>query len=490
VGSSLPVGSVVLLSSAYHLASVGPAGYAEDLARCTKLLLQTFNDSITVKHGISILLNGTDSDELVRYLAEIDSWLSNLNGMDSFPNNARKAAQLAIKNAGSGKNVCSTIRMRLPVSLTSYEKVTYISNGWDDLPCTVAPISASQEKDILDSLMGDLNENFCFELCTNVTVSRDGSLPKQTSRMRKIVLIGASLASRLADALDELGEDTVLIKMPSWMPNAQTISTAMVELEKLTLDNPDDLIIFYNLDCAAFYARDAQGSLIPSRRYEEHYHIDGELVVAPKELFIRTLRVCAPLLHLHSSVKKLIFSPTPRYWLSTCCSDEEHVANFLEASYEDDMFEGLDALRRQIKDFTFTAHISNCTISNPMQVFADNSSKSTSKEVRDRVKNIWGTDAVHPSKECFDKLASYVSLLDAPAKQPTLSPGPQQPLAKRLRWLSEAPASSVTPMREFSRGGSRGNSCGNPGWQARPWLRGRGGRGGRSGTRGHGWRPY
>jgi hypothetical protein len=167
--------------------------------------------------------------------------------------------------------VCSTIRLRLPVSLTSFEKVTYLSNGWDDLPCTVAPISASQEKDILDFLMGDLNDDFCFDLCTNVTVSREGSQPRQSSRMRKIVIIGASFASRLADALEELGEATTLIKMPSWMPNTLTISTAMEELEKLTLDNPDDLIIFYNLDCAAFYARDSQGSLIPSRRYEEHF---------------------------------------------------------------------------------------------------------------------------------------------------------------------------------------------------------------------------
>jgi hypothetical protein len=66
----------------------------------------------------------------------------------------------------------------------------------------------------------------------------------------------------------------------------------MKALNKLVLDNPDDLIVFCNLDCTAFYARDSQGTLIPSRRHEEHYHIDGELVVAPKELFIRTLRVC------------------------------------------------------------------------------------------------------------------------------------------------------------------------------------------------------
>jgi hypothetical protein len=53
-GTSLPVGSVVILSSASHLASVGTAGYAEDMARCSKYLLQAFSNNIIVKHGVPI----------------------------------------------------------------------------------------------------------------------------------------------------------------------------------------------------------------------------------------------------------------------------------------------------------------------------------------------------------------------------------------------------------------------------------------------------
>jgi hypothetical protein len=470
VGSSLLVGSIVLLSSASHLASIGTAGYAEDMARCSKLLLQTFRESITVKHGIIIMLNGTNSDELIRYLFELDGWLSNLNGLDSFPSNARKAALLALKNSGSGNNLCSPVRLRLPVSLTSFEKQTFLSNDWVGLPCTVEQINALQEKDIIDAFFKDLNDNFCFDYCTDVTIRRDGMLTRPVSRARKIVVIGASLAGRLSDALLELGESAVHIKMPSWMPNTTTVAAAMEELDNLVLDLPDDLIVFFNLDCAAYYARDEQGTLIPSRRLNEEYHVDGELVVAPKELFIKTLRVCAPLLQLHNKVRKVIFSPSPRYWLMTCCHDDEHVSNFLESTYEDDLFNGLDILRRQIKDFIFTAHLPNCIVSNPMQVFADNSSKTTSAEVRAWVKDIWGTDAVHPSKACFEKLAIYTSQLDNPTKKPSVAVTPRQPPPiKRLKWVSEAPETAVAPLRTFTRGGSRGS-----GWRGRPWQRGRG----------------
>jgi hypothetical protein len=368
--------------------------------------------------------------------------------MDSFPSYARKAALLVLKNSGSGTNPCSPVRLRLPVSLTSFEKQTFLSKDWTDLPCTGEPISALQEKDIIDAFFKDLNDNFCFDYCTDVTIRRDSTMTRLDSRARKIVVIGASLAGRLSDALQELGESSVHIKMPSWMPNSTTVAPAMEELDKLVLDSPDDLIV-----CAAYYARDEQGTLIPSRCLNEEYHVDGELVVAQKELFIKTLRVCAPLLQLHSKVRKIIFLPSPRYWLMTCFHDDEHVSNFLESTYEDDLFTGLDTLGRQIKDFVFTAHLPNCTVSNPMQVFADNSSKTTSAEVRAHVKDIWGTDAIHPSKACFEKLAIYTSQFDNPTKKQSVAVTPRQPPPlKRLKWVSEARRLLLLPFEHLLEG--------------------------------------
>jgi hypothetical protein len=205
-GTSLPVGSVVLLSSASHLASVGTAGYAEDVARCSKYLLQAFSNNIHVKHGVFTLLNGTESPELIRSIAEIDGWLSHLHGMDSFPINARKACNLAIKNAGSGTQTDYCLKLRFPTSLNTYEKTTLISSGWGDLPCTVAQLSPPQEKDIIDALLSDLNGVFSFTFGTDVSVIRDVRAGARRTG-RKIVVVGASLAERLHEAVSELGEN-------------------------------------------------------------------------------------------------------------------------------------------------------------------------------------------------------------------------------------------------------------------------------------------
>jgi hypothetical protein len=158
----------------------------------------------------------------------------------------------------------------------------------------------------------------------------------------------------------------------------------------------------------------------------------------------------------------------------TCCADVEHVNNFYDTDYEDTIFEGLDALRRITKDFIFTSHTKNCTVANPMQIFADCSGKTTTAEIRNTVREMWGSDAVHPGKECVSKLADYIATLEKEPKSKTAAVS--GPLPKRMRWVNEAPLNSVTPLRNFTRGGSRGHG-GRGGWQGRPWLRGGGPRG-------------
>jgi hypothetical protein len=79
----------------------------------------------------------------------------------------------------------------------------------------VGSLCAPHEKDIIDALLTDLNNTFSFEFGTDITVNREGAGQKRTSGSRKIVVIGGSNASRLTTSLEELGECTSLIKMPS-----------------------------------------------------------------------------------------------------------------------------------------------------------------------------------------------------------------------------------------------------------------------------------
>ncbi|MFN9943102.1 MAG: hypothetical protein ACK56I_26900, partial [bacterium] len=52
---TVPAGTVVLISSASHLAAVGTAAYAEDLVRAFRAIRAVYETGITVMHGIPLL---------------------------------------------------------------------------------------------------------------------------------------------------------------------------------------------------------------------------------------------------------------------------------------------------------------------------------------------------------------------------------------------------------------------------------------------------
>jgi hypothetical protein len=52
----IKVGSLILISSVSHLAAVGTAAYTESLVRASKYLLSSFQDKVTVRLGVPVLL--------------------------------------------------------------------------------------------------------------------------------------------------------------------------------------------------------------------------------------------------------------------------------------------------------------------------------------------------------------------------------------------------------------------------------------------------
>jgi hypothetical protein len=495
-GVCVPVGSVVLISSATQLAEYGMAAYAEELARSIRYLMSTFQNRIDVKHGVSIPLAGCEAGRVIRSLAELDAWLSSLPDMENFPAGARHAALLALKNAGTGQQPIWEQRLRLPKSLQSFEKITWHSSGWADLPLTVAPLDAVAEKDILETLISELNNNYSLNLDRDIMLARNPAQAEVVApTVPTIVVIGHSNAARLAALLTEAGANVHHITVPSWQPNATSTATACEELRKIEfVDKSSSIIVFYNLDSSAYRAATLDGDnpqLVPARQLNGggSYHLEGELVITPKEIFQKILKVCLPLLQLHPDVQKLILSPSPRYWLTKCCEEPSHIPNFSQPEYEDEMFTGLANLRRVIKDFYFMQHITNLRVMNPFLVFADVSGRTIPQEAIDAVRDIWGPDPVHPSLDCMDKLATKVMTIACGEENPTetastASVAPKTaPPCKRLKWASETPSPFVTPHT------SRGRGHGLRGW-GDPGGRGRGrGYGFTRGHRGHrGWR--
>jgi hypothetical protein len=124
---------------------------------------------------------------------------------------ARQAAILAIKNGGDGMQPDYEIRIRLPSSLKTFEKITWESAGWDDLPLYSPPLSLDAEQEILDTLIDEINSTYSLNLDSVINLNRlpdANSQPVPSAVPPKVVVFGASNAGRLVALLIEAGLDT------------------------------------------------------------------------------------------------------------------------------------------------------------------------------------------------------------------------------------------------------------------------------------------
>jgi hypothetical protein len=486
VGGAVPVGSLVILSSGSHLGQVGLAGYTEDMVRAAKYIMDRLNHKVLVRVGFPLLLSGTDSAGLIRAITEMGGWVPVLrDNRENFLCSYASEILVCLKNLGkNGQQQCYDTKIRLPVSLSSFEKKVFNSGGWEDLPNGAHPMDSATEGSLINTFITEINTKFSKNLDPTPSLNRAAKECVTSAQggisnaKRSFIVVGASHAARLAEALRQQGHTVAVVSTPSWRPTATWIETAAKELTGLCANaSPDTLILFQFLDCAAYYAKTEEGDLLPSRRVvgTNNYHLDGDLVVAPAETFLASLKTSLPLLRAGVGKQKVLLSPLPRYWAKGCCDDEEHIRNRCEPTYEDDIFEGLDRLRRQCKNFAHMNKIGSCNVVSTAQLMCGHlGSRSTPSETRSTLKAKWGQDAVHGADCCYTDLAANIVKFreekESEVEDSTASTAGIQRGIKRPRWLCEDEAEVVRP----TPGGSGPNY--ERGW--RGGWRGRRGRGG------------
>ena len=466
---TVTVGSIVILSSATHLSDVGTAGYAEDLVRAARHLHSTFQGKICVRLGCPLLLNGTNDPALIRSVFEISSWIDSVrNKEEGFPDSVFKLVLLSLRNLGSGGSQPPyRLKLRLPVSLQTFEKQTWASDGWVDIPNAIKPMDKQTEKQIIEALVAELNLKFPVHLDPSPeTEPQPGQAMEESKKELLVIAIGASHAARLAEALGGAGYRVERVITPSWRPTAAEMKKAAEDLSAVTSSYAafEIVLIFQHLDCAAFYAQSEDGVLQPATRDSAgKYHIIGELQLAPRESFLSFLKTCLPLLRAGGSLPKLLLSPLPRYWLQSCCPDNRHITNKEDPDFEDTVFSGVDKLRRICKDFVHLNNISNTHVYNTFQLLGDKKgSRSTGATLREEVSELWGTDPVHPSEACYNKIAYEVTQMLSSEKQPPTAAEKQLPQGPR--WLEANEDHQVGPSfynhRRGGHGGRRGHGRG------------------------------
>ena len=166
-------------------------------------------------------------------------------------------------------------------------------------------------------------------------------------------------------------------------------------------------------------ARTDEGGLVPiCKRPAGDYHIDGDLVLAPKELQYTNFCCAKPLFEEAGCRKKNVITSIPRYLVVGCCEDPRHGPNRKEDNFRPELELSVMEVRKNIKDFCFRQGIRNTRVVGPW------------KELKDQGDQVW-RDAVHLTDAGYGVIASMV--LQSNAELSSKPEVPSSRLGKRPR---------------------------------------------------------
>jgi hypothetical protein len=169
-GFCVPAGSVLVLTSASHLARVGPGAYAQDFMAARQKLRAAYRGGMEIIHGIPLLVCGVSDSASAAAICDFFLWLkqvatgrniiqtiehfvTKLPGATEGPNGS--GTPLAPDRAAASPLAAVPYRIMLPADLSGRNNAVYESE--EDPNITIEPFNADFCDAMLAQLVSELN---------------------------------------------------------------------------------------------------------------------------------------------------------------------------------------------------------------------------------------------------------------------------------------------------------------------------------------------
>ncbi len=128
----------------------------------------------------------------------------------------------------SNSTVHYMAELSLPATLDTYDTKHVMFPGWQNLPAALEVLTSKKEKELVTCLIKDVNSVFFTGLDENPNLSRSATCPmakenheKKKTSTEATLTVGGSNATRLAEALANLGIDSYKLTAPGWKLNKE-----------------------------------------------------------------------------------------------------------------------------------------------------------------------------------------------------------------------------------------------------------------------------
>ena len=369
-GCDIGIGSVLLLSSLNHLGRVGSAAYTEDLLAALQVIRTTFGGQVRALHGFPLPMQVITDQITIRGLMEVESWLAMADQrrahslahtstyfIDKILLTELKTESSSIAKAG--------IPLRLPASIYSKEKASFVGLGWPKLAKSLAATTEKSEMDFLKVMLKELNSEFALQLDTEPVLDRLVHT-SEVSTSHIVVFAGGSHASRIAAAARSTYPEVVDLSIGGWKLTKESAADLAQDLSGVLEEASEEShTVLLHLFDNSIYKGEVDGELTDPIKLSRKFHIRGKLKLTDNADFKNLFEMALLIIRACCGSNVILLGPLPRFLLNKCCEDPSHSANFGENGYIGKMGNDIRELGKHLRNLAHLIRLKQTKVLNP-----------------------------------------------------------------------------------------------------------------------------
>jgi hypothetical protein len=409
----LPEGSILYFGSLSQLSMRGIETYAEEVVKLFKVFTNMLTGGFSVAHTVCFPLGGIRGEGLIRDLYDLDAWLRSgiVGTMLSLPLTREKFWEIVKIESGMVSTSNTAERtLFLPETISNSHKIRTVSGSVEGLlPGKITPLSESNEKELVKIMMNEIIDRHAIDVNTFPHLDRCSGdhvfCDKVGTGTGMRIFAIASHVTRIVGGLAECGLDVVNLAKPGWVLNENTASELKNKLWNMNT-GPEDIFLIDPLSNSVFCGSDPDGNHTDPVKIDERWHITGDLNVRSKSYLKNILGQLKKIVYTSPDSKIILLTPVPRYINCRCCDYQDHIQNFGEKGFQDEIVEDLEKVSNLLTAWLEARVVPSLLVD--YRAATDAPSAPVCDLAIDEI-SIWQPgDPVHPTPALYAKLAESI----------------------------------------------------------------------------------
>jgi hypothetical protein len=404
---ALAEGSIFLFGSVSYLGRNGTSIYARDWTELVAHSSRTWR-------GIRIcplipLITSDCPGPVIRELSELAVWFETVYGTDPQGMHGtwmRLVAAMEKCSMGTTSlDVMETYKVVLPSNLlcSKLDKVvTFCSNN--SRPMTCSGLSKDSCGELLSSMLNEIHEN--FRACSSpelYLVRADVKIPQSETNMEnRILLVGASNLKHSVPHFADTSMTFANLTTAGWLATAESVKNLETIVKSRAPET--DAFVFDLLGNSSIRFEQADGTTALPFKSNGHFHLGGNVMVTPPEIFKDVTKKVLPILRAKGEKPCVIIPPLPRYLFARCCNDPDHCTNAAETDFSITLLSSFTEMRNNLIRQLVSAGLTNFRV---MDVCCTTSCSVTAcaEERIKGLRSVTAKDGVHYVDNGYKNLA-------------------------------------------------------------------------------------